>query len=264
MKTEILSAALLIGFGISLLLHTMLAIPTEAISIRISRRNRWERMLAEGREKTVQRVNLRRVDFPFVPALFLSLVTGMLLWTAFGDSPLRFCAMFALLVPIAIRRWLEFNRTQRVDSEVRALLTDLRMELACGGTMLTALQAVAANGPKLLAGMIRSYLSGYTESGLAIIGWLAEDTQNVFLQDLTARAEAAQQGGLDMDEAVRQSLQRVVEESNTRLREELQRSPGRLTLISIPLILLPLGVLWVVPLGATLLASFNGEMGGGY
>jgi hypothetical protein len=265
MSGYLMTAALLLGLGAAAWAHTLLDICAEALLVRRLR----DRYLGAWPPPDIQPEENQRyplaIPFPTVPAYMASMLIGLLLWLALEGSFLRISAALALLAPYAIRRYLEFNRSQQVSNEVRALLMDLRLELAGGGTLLSALRAIEESGPPLLSKLLRGYLSGYAGGGLTILEWLARDTQDDFLHDLTVRASAALSGGLSMDEAVQQSLQRIVGESNTRLREELQRSPARLTLIAIPLLLGPLFVLWVIPLGAKVLAGFSGDgahMGG--
>jgi hypothetical protein len=249
------SAVWLLGIGSAAIGFTLLDVCIEALLVRL----RHQRV-AHRKEMARVRIDLLAVSFPDLSAYLIALMVAILIFFALGDSFLRFAAVVVLLAPHSVRRWLEYNRRQTLAAEVRALLMDLRLELAGGGgTLLAALRVVEVSGPPMLSTLLRGYLSGYTGSGLVILEWMAEDTQDEFLRDLTVRASAALAGGLSMDAAVQQSLARIVEEANTRLREELQRSPSRLTLVAIPLLLGPIFILWVIPLGAKILAGFSGD-----
>jgi hypothetical protein len=257
MSNYLLSACLLLALGGGLFFYTAMDVLLEAVIIRFSRRPHLMQSLS-GSSEPAHRANLRQIEFPTITAYLICFTLALIVFLFLGDSPFRFAAFFALLIPFGIRQTLEWNRNAEITREVRAFLMDMRQELASRNTLLTALQALSETGPRLLSRQLRGYLSGYTGSGLVILQWLAEDTQDEFLRDLSARTSAALSGGLGMDEAIQQTLSRAIEESNTRLSEELQRSPARLTLISIPLLLGPIFVLWVIPMGSKVLASFAG------
>jgi hypothetical protein len=87
---------------------------------------------------------------------------------------------------------------------------------------------------------------------------LAEDTGNRWIADIAGRAEAAQEGMLNMDEAVSQSIARINEEMNTQIREELEQIPTRLVIIVAPLILGPALAIWVFPVVARTIANLQG------
>jgi hypothetical protein len=96
------------------------------------------------------------------------------------------------------------------------------------------------------------------ENGAQVLRRLADDTGSRWITDVAGRAEAAQEGMLNLDEAVTQSIQRVTEEMDTQVREELQQIPTRLIVIVAPLILGPALAVWVFPVVARTIASLEG------
>jgi hypothetical protein len=67
---------------------------------------------------------------------------------------------------------------------------------------------VAEYGPPNMGRLLRSKLASQ-DSGVNALRQLADDTGDRWLMDIAGRAEAAQDGMLNLDEAVSQSIQRV-------------------------------------------------------
>jgi hypothetical protein len=210
----------------------------------------------EGASDTV--VNLDRVNFSNFWAYVAAAICAALLWTTLAGVLLQPAALAVLVVPFFLRRYLAHRREQQIQNEIRLFLLDLRLALSGHGTLLQALRSVSRNGPPVLSSLLKSYLAGYQGSGLEILEHLATDTKNTWLQDVASRASASQSGLLGLDDAIRQSLDRVVKESDTLVHEQMQRIPNRLTLLVFPILLGPAIVVWMYPLGIRLLETIGG------
>ncbi len=128
------------------------------------------------------------------------------------------------------------------------------------GTLLLALQDVCAQNPSRIAQALRKYLAaGYAEKGMALLARLDADVPGLlFLGDLVTRTAAAQEGTLNMDQALRQVMESLQQEMKTASREQLQQIPSRLILMAFPALLMPALFLLVFPLAARLIASLQG------
>ena len=169
------------------------------------------------------------------------------------------------LLPVGIRAWLINLRKRRLRRDTWHFLMDLRLRLGFKGSLLTALAEIAKDGQTPLAVLLRDYLQTDREGGLAILSRLAADTRLPYLDDLIARVEAAQAGTLRLDEALRQAMLRMQEETETRQREQLQKIPARLILLAFPGLLGPALFVLVFPLVARVIAAMQGfSWGGGF
>jgi hypothetical protein len=196
-------------------------------------------------------------EFPWTTAYLLTAPLVVLLWFTLEGMSAQYLALLVLLFPILVRQWMLRQKRREAANEIRQFLVELRLQLSSGGTLRPALQAVAQYGPPNLGRLLRRRLASQ-ESGPHVLRRLAEDTGSRWLDDVAGRAEAAQEGMLNLDEAVTQSIQRVSEEMDTEVREELQRIPTRLVIIVAPLILGPALAVWVFPVVARTIASLQG------
>jgi hypothetical protein len=169
------------------------------------------------------------------------------------------------LLPVGGRAWLTSLRKRRMRRDTWHFLMDLRLRLGLKGSLLTALMELARDGQSPLAALLRDYLRADREGGLAILSRMAADTRLPYLEDVIARVEAAQAGTLRLDEALRQAMQRLQEETETHQREQLQKIPARLILLAFPGLLGPALFVLVFPLVARVIAALQGlSWGGGF
>jgi len=196
-------------------------------------------------------------EFPWVTAYLITAPVLVLLWLALEGMSVQMLSFVVLLFPILVRRWIVRQKRREAANEIRQFLVELRLQLSSGGTLRPALQAVAQYGPSNLGRLLRGRLASQ-DNGAEVLRRLAEDTGSHWLTDVAGRAEAAQEGMLNLDEAVTQSIQRVTEEMDTEIREELQRIPTRLVVIVAPLLLGPALAAWVFPVVARTIASLEG------
>lgn len=197
------------------------------------------------------------VDFPWLSAYLITIPAMVVLFFALEGTSFQMYSSVVLLFPVLARRWILRQRRREAGNEIRQFLVELRLQLSAGGTLRPALQAVAQFGPTGLGRLIRRRLSSQ-ESGVQVLRHIAEDTGSRWIADVAGRAEAARDGMLNLDEAVAQSIERVTEEMNTEIREELQQIPTRLVVVVSPLILGPALAAWVLPVVARLIASLEG------
>jgi hypothetical protein len=196
-------------------------------------------------------------DFPWGTTYALAFIGAVFLWFAMSGMSLQYVAIGALLLPILGHQWIVRQAHRNAENEIRQFLVELRLQLSSGGTLRPALQAVCQYGPVHIGKLLRELLAGQ-ENGGQILHSLADATKSRWLNDVAGRAEAAQQGMLNLDEAVAQSIERVTGEMDTEIREELQRIPTRLVVIVAPLLLAPALAAWVIPVVAHLIASLEG------
>jgi hypothetical protein len=196
-------------------------------------------------------------DYPWTAAYGIAIVAGMLLFLALQGMSLQFISIGMLLLPILGHQWVARQGKREAQNEIRQFLVELRLQLSSGGTLRPALQAVSTYGPPHIGRILRELLAGQ-ENGAQVLHSLSEETNSRWIQDVAGRAEAAQQGMLNLDEAVAQSIERVTGEMDTEIREELQRIPTRLVVIVAPLLLAPALAAWVIPVVVNLIASLEG------
>jgi hypothetical protein len=196
-------------------------------------------------------------EFPWLTAYLITAPVVVLLWFALEGTSFQMASLAVLLFPVLVRRWIIRQKRREAANEIRQFLVELRLQLSSGGTLRPALQAVAQYGPINLGRLLRGRLASQ-DNGAQVLRRLAEDTGSRWITDVAGRAEAAQEGMLNLDEAVTQSIQRVTEEMDTQVREELQQIPTRLIVIVSPLILGPALAAWVLPVVARTIASLEG------
>ncbi len=172
----------------------------------------------------------------------------------------QFWALLLALLPFLYRIWLKRNRKRTLMQDVWQFMLDLRVRLTLRGTLLMALQDVARNPSNPIAGALQQYFAaGLGDNGMDILKQLDQDVPGLpFLSDLVARTNAAQEGILDLDLALRQVMESLQQEIKTVSREQLQKIPSRLILMAFPALLMPALFVLVFPLAARLIASLQG------
>jgi hypothetical protein len=213
--------------------------------------------MAARAQRPMSQKEFMEPDFPWATSYALACVGGIFLFFAMQGMSLQYVAIGTLLLPILGHQWVVRQGKRDAQNEIRQFLVELRLQLSSGGTLRPALQAVAQYGPKHIGKILRELLAGQ-ENGGQILHELAVETGSRWMKDVAGRAEAAQQGMLNLDEAVAQSIERVTGEMDTEIREELQAIPTRLVVIVAPLLLAPALAAWVIPVVAHLIASLEG------
>jgi hypothetical protein len=246
--------------GLSLIFISFFGFFTDVFRWIIMPRGMWSRAsaLAARTQATRKPPGFINVEFPWLTAYLITGLATVLVWLALEGAAIQPIALGTLLAPILVRRWILRQKVREAAGEVKQFLVELRLQLSAGGTLRPALQAVAQYGPPNIGRLLRSRLAGQ-DNGAQVLQFLAEDTGNRWIEDIAGRAEAAQGGMLNMDEAVSQSIARITEEMDTEIREELQKIPTRLVVIVAPLILGPALAVLVFPIIARILASLQGS-----
>jgi hypothetical protein len=245
--------------GFALLLFSLFGFLADLVRWLYRPRNILSRAssLAARAARRKQPESFMTVEFSWLMAFLIAGVVTVLLWFVLEGAAVQPVALGTLLVPLLIRSWMVRQKSREASNEIRQFLTELRLQLSAGGTLRPALQAVAAYGPPNIGRLLRSRLAGQ-DNGAQVLRFIAEDTSNRWLEDIASRAEAAQSGMLNMDEAVAQSISRITEEMDTEIREQLQQIPTRLIVIVAPLILGPTLAVWVFPIVSRLFANLAG------
>lgn len=246
--------------GFALLLFSLSGFLTDIAEGAIKSRGILSRAssLAARNARRKQPEAFMQVDFPWLTAYLIAIPAAVVLWFMLEGAVVQSAAFGMLIAPYLVRRWMVRQKSREASNEIRQFMTELRLQLSAGGTLRPALQAVATFGPPNIGRLLRSRLAGQ-ENGAQVLRYLAEDTGNRWLEDIAGRAEAAQGGMLNLDEAVAQSLNRITEEMDTEIREELQKIPNRLVMIVAPLLLGPALALLIIPIVTRLIASLAGN-----
>jgi len=251
------------GLGFALLTYTLLAGLIQLLNLPRQRRfnllHSYDRKTAtasDGQVSTSMSALLGLNHIPWV-AIYLS---GAAIAISVYLPTRQFWALLLALLPFIYRTWLTRYRKQRLLNDVWQFLLDLRVRLTLRGTLLLALQDVARNNVNPIARALQQYLdTGLGDNGMAVLKKLDQDVPGLpFLSDLIARTTAAQEGTLDLDQALRQVMESLQQEMKTVSREQLQKIPSRLILMAFPALLMPALFVMVFPLAARLIASLQG------
>ena len=164
------------------------------------------------------------------------------------------------VLPTLARIWLTRQRKRQLTSDMWTFLMDLRIRLPLRGTLLLALQDIAAAGHTSIAMAVKTYLdAGYRRSGVDLLCQLNADIPSLpFLTSVVGQLEAAQSGTLSMDNALRYVMTNIQSEMQTTSRQQLQEIPSRLIVISFPALLGPVLAVLIVPVVARMIASLQG------
>jgi hypothetical protein len=261
MTVRVVSALIFVFFGVgaSLVLFALFGFIRETVEWMTKPRGVLSRASAmAARANAVRKPGFwMDTEFPWLTAYLISAPVVVMLWFALEGTSFQLASFAVLIFPILVRNWILRGKRREAANEIRQFLVELRLQLSSGGTLRPALQAVAQYGPPNLGRLLRGRLASQ-DNGAQVLQRLAEDTGSHWISDVAGRAEAAQEGMLNLDEAVTQSIQRVTEEMDTQIREELQQIPTRLIIIVAPLILGPALAAWVFPVVARTIASLEG------
>ena len=251
------------GLGAALSVHGFLAgafqLFTRSRRPRLNTLRSYDRDQAREPEQVVKASMPELLGMEKIPWLYLYLGAAGLAFAIYFATRQVWVLPVAVL-PILYRLWLARYRQRGLMQSIWQFLMDLRIRLTLRGTLLLALQDVCAQNPSRIAQALGKYLAaGYAENGMALLARLDADVPGLpFLGDLVTRTAAAQEGTLDMDQALRQVMESLQQEMKTASREQLQKIPSRLILMAFPALLMPALFLLVFPLAARLIASLQG------
>jgi hypothetical protein len=266
----LLSATLSLGLGIALVAHGIFSALLSLLS-RLTQFGQARSAMAKFSGFTPQRASIPKKAsqadlfglnrIPWTALVGLAALAGITAYAQTRWLPV----LLIILLPLGIRGWLVNLRKRQLARQAWYFLMDLRLRLGFKGSLLLALQEIARDGLSVLAGFLRGYVGTEQEGSLAILSRMAEDTHLPYLGDLVARIQAAQSGTLRLDEALRQAMERMQAETETRQREQLQKIPSRLILLAFPSLLGPALFVLVFPLVARVIAAMQGfSWGGGF
>jgi len=252
----------LAALGTGLLVHALLSLLSDSLFWIRHRRSKASRLLflTDGQQAARPQVcasmdDLMPDETPWGVVYIVSgvLAVGLYLWSG------QRLALGLAIVPVAVRLWRRSLMQRAMLADVWQFLMDVRLRLTIEGSLSRSLQASARESRTRMARVVGRYLDGgYDGNGLALLEQIADDTGISLLGDLVARTKAAAAGTLGLDDALRQSMQRLHDELTTRKREQLQQIPSRLILFVFPTLLGPILALLVFPLVARLLAQLQG------
>lgn len=171
----------------------------------------------------------------------------------------------ALLAPLSVwiaHRYLVRQRRRALAGQARQMLIDLRMLLTLRGSLLLALQDLAAtpvNTSPIMRRLARAFQGGRPRSGLEVLECLAGELQSPHLEQAVQRLRAAQAGTLDMDQALATAITDIGEELNAQVEEQMQQIPTRMTFLAVPFLLGPIVILLLYPLADRILQTLAGK-----
>ncbi len=251
------------GLGFAILTYTLLAGLIQLFSL--PRRNQFNLLRSYDRQVTANTETQTSISMAALLGLdHIPWVAIYLGGAAFAISiyltTRQFWALLLALLPFLYRVWLTRYRKRGLMQDVWQFMLDLRVRLTLRGTLLLALQDVAQNNANPIARALQQYLDvGLGDNGMAVLKKLDQEVPGLpFLSDLVTRTNAAQEGTLDLDQALRQVMESLQQEMKTVSRELLQKIPSRLILIAFPALLMPALFVLVFPLAARLIASLQG------
>lgn len=232
----------LTALGVGLLAHGLTGLLSDGLYRFRHRRSRTARLLlfAEGAQKQsapqarASAADLMPDEVPWgaVYAASAALAAGLYLWSG------QRLALGLALLPLGVRMWRQSMTQRAMLADVWQFLMDVRLRLTVEGSLSRSLQVSARESNTRMARVVSRYLDGgYEGDGLALLEQIAADTGVSLLGDLAARTQAAAAGTLELDDALRQSMQRMHAELSTRKREQLQQIPSRLILFVFPTLL---------------------------
>jgi len=251
------------GLGFAILTYALLSGFIQLFSLPRQRRfnllRSYDRQVSDSTETQVETSMAALLGLDHIPwvAIYLG---GAALAISIYLLTHQFLALLLALLPSLYRIWLTRYRKRGLMQSVWQFMLDLRIRLTLRGTLLLALQDVAQNNPAPIARAMEQYLDmGLGDNGMAVLKKLDQNVPGLpFLSDLVARTNAAQEGTLDLDQALRQVMESLQQEMKTGSREQLQKIPSRLILMAFPALLMPALFVLVFPLAARLIASLQG------
>jgi hypothetical protein len=251
------------GLGFAILAYALLAGVIQVLSLPRRRRfnllHSYDRKTATVSDGQINTSMSALLGLDHIPWLAIYLGGATISFSIYLPTR-QFWALLLALLPFLYRMGLTRYRQRRLMQAVWQFMLDLRVRLTLRGTLLLAMQDVARNNPSPIARALQKYLdAGLGDNGMTVLERLDKDVPGLpFLSDLVARTNAAQEGTLDLDQALRQVMESLQQEMKTISREQLQKIPSRLILMAFPALLMPALFVLVFPLAARLIASLQG------
>lgn len=190
---------------------------------------------------------------------------------------LRDSAIFFRFLPFALpglvilaKRYLLAQRRGQLIWKVRQFLLDLRLHMSLQGSLLLGLENIARttqDSSPVYAQLKKRVLGSSALSGMDLLQQLADDLDSNELTKAVQRIQAAQAAGgvKDVDAAIAKVIDELTEEISYRTDEQLQKLPMRITLLSMPFLLIPILLLLFYPLVDRVLKTLGGvSVGGGF
>ena len=260
----LIGVALLVGVGVGLLTQLVLDSGLALMQGRLRRRLKIvlalnTRPVADDRPLSDEALYGLPAHLPLwmVGAAGLGLIVSL----AALAGPLRTLGVAAGLAPLLWKR-RQIGRTQHlVRHQIAALIEDMRLRLAFGGTLGAVLNAIADEPDR--AGIVYERLR-FHQDRLAVAGpeellrRLAADVRSAELQRLLSRLSAARLGGGSYADALRVAADDVAAELVRLVENDIEGAPLRLLFPMLIGLLPPILVLTLYPPATALINSLTG------
>ena len=181
-------------------------------------------------------------------------------------GPLRTLGVAAGLLPLLWKRRRIAQTQHQVRRQIAALIEDMRLRLAFGGTLGAVLNAIADEPDR--AGIVYERLRFHRDR-LAVAGpeellrRLVADVRSAELQRLLSRISAARLGGGSYADALRVAADDVAAELVRLVENDIEGAPLRLLFPMLIGLLPPILVLTLYPPATALINSLTGAGSGG-
>ena len=176
---------------------------------------------------------------------------------------MRFAGVTAFFVPWFLKSYLMGQGRRRVQGQVYAFITDLRLALALEGSLGPTLIHTQKQGPGILYERLGLYIETRLTSGAAheVLQLLAQDMRSPDFDDLMHRLMAAERGLKSYEAALQDATERVSLEVYGRRMQALKAAPVRLIIPILLTIFAPTIVLVMYPLVASVVEGLTVSSG---
>ena len=191
---------------------------------------------------------------------------GVLLSLLILSGPARTLGLVAGLLPLLWKRRRIGRTQQQVRQQVAALIEDMRLRLAFGGTLGAVLHAIAdePDRPGVVYDRLRLHRDRLALAGPEeLLRRLAADVRSPELRRLLSRVSAARLGGGSYAEALRVAADDVAAELVRQIENDIEGAPLRLLFPMLIGLLPPILVLTLYPPATALINSLTGAGSGG-
>jgi tight adherence protein C len=261
---------ILAASGVGLLVHYLLAGLADLARRGLFRRRRrvaWALSASETDDAPDVLAEEELYDVPDV-ALWMPVLAGLglLLTMALLDGPVQVAGLAAGLLPMAWKRRKIALGQHEVRRQVVALIEAIRLRLAFGGNLGTALRFLAdePGHEGILYERLRAYRDLMTVRGPEIVlERLAADLRSADLTMLLRRVRAARRGGATYEDALRSATAEVTEETTRRAEMEVEGAPLRLLLPMLVFLLPPVLAVVLYPPAYDVIEQLTGTGFGG-
>lgn len=251
-------ATVLVMVGAALLLHTFLGALVDAASaFSLRRQNRLQlARLNTGKEEhnlADEQAALLIRPRPF-PVIAYALAGGISLLGYILSNSLFSLVPLGLVV--AARFYADSRHRAQLADESYDFLLRLRMQLSLRGSLMPALQGLAAEGGSIPAEVVGIYLNAGELDGVRVLQ-RAANAGVPYLGDLALRAGMTRGASISMDRAVAEAVDDLREDLDADKAERAEAQPAHMIVLVFPLLLGPALILLLYPVVNSVLETLS-------